>query len=115
MIIYTTSPKSKKRKPNAKKRALAASWQEILKKHNSNKLFKKTVFEQYVPPKPKWIEPGRDPKAYASVNTDYHDTSKKTPIYYTGDKMKGIGTLHKSNAVPIFSEEEAKDQANMRR
>lgn len=34
---------------------------------------------------------------------------------YTGDKMIGIGTLHKSNAVPIFSEEEAKDQANMRR
>jgi hypothetical protein len=29
--------------------------------------------------------------------------------------MIGIGTLHKSNAVPIFTEEEAKDQANMRR
>ena len=34
---------------------------------------------------------------------------------YTGSKMKGIGTLHKSNAVPIFTDEEAKDQANMRR
>jgi hypothetical protein len=34
---------------------------------------------------------------------------------YTGDKMKGIGTLHKSNAVPIFTAEEAIDQANMRR
>lgn len=34
---------------------------------------------------------------------------------YTGDKMLGIGTLHKSNAVPIFSDAEAKDQANMRR
>ncbi len=34
---------------------------------------------------------------------------------YTGTKMKGIGTLHKSNAVPIFTDEEAKDQANMRR
>jgi hypothetical protein len=34
---------------------------------------------------------------------------------YTGAKMKGIGTLHKSNAVPIFTDEEAKDQANMRR
>ena len=34
---------------------------------------------------------------------------------YTGDNMKGIGTLHKSNAVPIFTDEEAKDQANMRR
>lgn len=34
---------------------------------------------------------------------------------YTGAKMKGIGTLHKSNAVPIFTDEEAIDQANMRR
>jgi len=29
--------------------------------------------------------------------------------------MLGIGTLHKSNAVPIFSQEEAEDQATMRR
>jgi hypothetical protein len=34
---------------------------------------------------------------------------------YTGDKIIGIGTLHKSNAVPIFSDEEAKDIAKMRR
>jgi len=29
--------------------------------------------------------------------------------------MVGIGTLHKSNAVPIFNIEEAQDQAKMRR
>lgn len=34
---------------------------------------------------------------------------------YTGDKIKGIGTMHKSNAVPIFSDEEAIAIANMRR
>jgi hypothetical protein len=34
---------------------------------------------------------------------------------YTGDKIKGIGTMHKSNAVPIFSNEEAVAIANMRR
>jgi hypothetical protein len=34
---------------------------------------------------------------------------------YTGDKIKGIGTMHKSNAVPIFSDEEAQDIAKMRR
>lgn len=34
---------------------------------------------------------------------------------YTGTKIKGIGTMHKSNAVPIFSDDEAKDIANMRR
>lgn len=34
---------------------------------------------------------------------------------YTGTNMIGIGTLHKSNAVPIFSEQEAKDISTMRR
>jgi hypothetical protein len=39
---------------------------------------------------------------------------KPSPIY-TGTKVKGIGTMHKSNAVPIFSDEEAQDIARMRR
>ena len=34
---------------------------------------------------------------------------------YTGTLIKGIGTMHKSNAVPIFSDEEAMDIAKMRR
>jgi hypothetical protein len=34
---------------------------------------------------------------------------------YTGDKMLGIGTLHKSNAVPVFNTEEAREMARMRR
>ena len=34
---------------------------------------------------------------------------------YTGTAIKGIGTMHKSNAVPIFSDEEAVDISRMRR
>ena len=34
---------------------------------------------------------------------------------YTGDAVLGISTLHKSNAVPVFSKDEAKDIAKMRR
>ena len=34
---------------------------------------------------------------------------------YTGTKVKGIATMHKSNAVPIFSDEEAVDISRMRR
>lgn len=34
---------------------------------------------------------------------------------YTGDKIIGIGTMHKSNAVPIFSGEQAVDISKMRR
>jgi hypothetical protein len=36
-------------------------------------------------------------------------------MQYTGTKMKGIGTLHKSNAVPVFTDEEAVSLASMRR
>lgn len=34
---------------------------------------------------------------------------------YTGTKVKGIATMHKSNAVPIFTDEEAIEVARMRR
>jgi hypothetical protein len=40
--------------------------------------------------------------------------TKETPKY-TGTKILGIGTMHKSNAVPVFSDEEAKDISKMRR
>ena len=41
--------------------------------------------------------------------------SSKVIPQYTGTKMIGVGTMHKSNAVPIFSDEEAHDIATMRR
>jgi len=34
---------------------------------------------------------------------------------YTGTKVKGIATMHKSNAVPVFSDEQAIDISRMRR
>lgn len=37
------------------------------------------------------------------------------PKIYTGTKVKGIATMHKSNAVPVFSDEEAQDISRMRR
>jgi hypothetical protein len=39
----------------------------------------------------------------------------RKPMQYTGDKIVGIGTMHKSNAVPIFTDQEAKDISSMRR
>ena len=41
--------------------------------------------------------------------------SSKPTQQYTGTKILGIGTLHKSNAVPVFSDDEAKDISRMRR
>jgi hypothetical protein len=39
----------------------------------------------------------------------------KPVTMYTGTEMLGIGQLHKSNAVPVFREQDAVDLANMRR
>ena len=60
--------------------------------------------------------PGREPQAIPSLDTGVKGavTVKATP-QYTGTKIRGIGTMHKSNAVPIFSDEDAVDIARMRR
>jgi len=58
----------------------------------------------------------RQTKQYQSLVTTTGSTTK--PIQgkvYTGTAMIGIGTLHKSNAVPVFKAEDLKDQAKMRR
>ena len=41
--------------------------------------------------------------------------SSKVIPQYTGTKMIGVGTMHKSNAVPVFSDEEAVEISRMRR
>lgn len=114
MIIYTHQ-KSKKQRPNAKQRQLAVEWELIKLKHESTtkthasaKKVGNYIFSQnYV----------RKTQQYPSHVTSLPGVTTK-PLEekrYTGDKIIGIGTLHKSNAVPIFSQEEAKDQATMRR
>ena len=40
---------------------------------------------------------------------------KHDPNKYTGDKMIGIGVVHKSGLQPVFSQEQAEDLAKMRR
>ena len=96
---------------------LEAEWKELQKrwgieaeeKRRSRALKAKT----YVPPaNPRLAELRSAP----SVDTGHTGavTIKQTP-QYTGTKIVGIGTMHKSNAVPIFSDQEAKEISSMRR
>jgi len=115
-VIFTSVPKAKKRKPTAKQRELQESWERLLKQYAT-----KTV----VKPKPQQLSDvyslgktaRRETPKIPSLNNgvDTGAATKKTSPVYTGTKVKGIGTMHKSNAVPIFSDEEAKDIATMRR
>lgn len=51
----------------------------------------------------------------ASLNTSAHYTDRKQSMMYTGSLVKGIATMHKSNAVPVIDEEQMKDISRMRR
>lgn len=60
--------------------------------------------------------PGRETQRIDSRDTGHVGAVRSRDIpQYTGTKVKGIGTMHKSNAVPIFSDEEAVAIATMRR
>ena len=102
-----------------KARELDASWKELQKKWG---------VEQEEKKRSRAI--GAEPLAYnlgapAGRTTSNHikslDTGHTGAVrtkdipQYTGTKIKGIGTMHKSNAVPVFSDEEAVEISRMRR
>ena len=62
------------------------------------------------------IPEGRNTTAHLkSRDTGGGTATLKELKVYTGTKVKGIATMHKSNAVPVFSDEEAVDISKMRR
>jgi hypothetical protein len=61
------------------------------------------------------IPEGRNTTAHLkSVDTGGNATLAPVKVY-TGTMVKGIATMHKSNAVPVFSDEQAVDISRMRR
>ena len=114
-FLHTSLGKSKKRKnKTAKQRELDASWQKLLKKYEPKKPIKAIANSGAGLPslgKPACRE---TPKIPSLPFTGAPCYKKENPVY-TGDKIKGIGTMHKSNSVPVFSNEEAVAIATMRR
>ena len=101
-----------------KSRELDASWNELQKKwaveadDKKRKRALKAETLTYSLPTPV----GRTNTHHIpSLNSGVGVAALAPAKVYTGDKIKGIGTMHKSNAVPIFSDEEAVAIANMRR
>lgn len=92
---------------------LESEWQKI-KDRYAPKTKLQVGRSSFVAPKPMRRDEGQP--RIPSLDTGHKGavTIKPTP-QYTGDKIVGIGTMHKSNAVPIFSDQEAKDISSMRR
>ena len=62
------------------------------------------------------IPEGRNTTSHIQSRGDYTGNATLPPAkVYTGTMVKGIATMHKSNAVPVFSDEEAVDISRMRR
>ena len=101
----------------AKRRAeqLDKEWNNIKMKHGADLEDKKRRRAMAAEP---WIsKPDLSLSApkIPSLDTGWIPCVKKATPVYTGTKVKGIATMHKSNAVPIFSDEEAIDISRMRR
>jgi hypothetical protein len=115
-LIYT-STKSKiktKKKPGWQK--TEADYKEWLKKHGVDTGKKKLKLTPVI------INPvvvsgvmRRETAYHPSLNTHSGSTAPAEKKVYTGDKMLGIAVMHKSNLVPIFTEENAVEVSKMRR
>jgi hypothetical protein len=101
-----------------KAREQAESWQALQKKW-ANESPSRTPA-----PKPSSLSSAYSLKIPEGRNTTAHIKSLDTGLgnavlkpakQYTGTKVKGIATMHKSNAVPVFSDEQAIDISKMRR
>ena len=100
-----------------KARQLDADWKELQKKWGieAEKKRAKRAMTASVYIAPKVAHRGSDQPKIPSLPFTGGPCTKPEQKVYTGTKVKGIGTMHKSNAVPIFSDEEAVDISKMRR
>lgn len=118
MIIYGHIRKSKPKKLTKVQQAEYDAWCRKVGIGTGTKKVTKTTFKSTGKFPKLTIPADRDPKQYKSVDTGVQvaNWNKKDKVtQYTGDKMIGIGTLHKSNGIPVFNDTEAKDMAKMRR
>jgi hypothetical protein len=122
--LSTTGKKKGKKKfasaEHARKaRDLDESWKELQKKWGIEAEEKKRARAMSAPSLSGHyslaIPEGRNTTAHLKSVDTGGNAILKAPKVYTGTKVKGIATMHKSNAVPIFSDEEAIDISKMRR
>jgi hypothetical protein len=72
------------------------------------------INKAYIPPAVYRRDTPNVPSFTASV-VSANATKRTEPRKYTGTLIKGIATMHKSNAVPVINEEQMKDISRMRR
>lgn len=123
--LSTTGKKKGKKKfasaEHARKaRELDESWKELQKKWGIEAENKKRARAMAAPSLSGnyslSIPEGRNTTSHLkSLNSGLGVATLSPAKVYTGTMVKGIATMHKSNAVPVFSDEQAVDISRMRR
>jgi hypothetical protein len=113
-MIYGYIPKSKPKKLTKAQQEQKQQWLLSINKISERRYSKSPVIKRKLPLN-KVVSFHRETPIYQSLDTGFIPCIRKSENLYTGDKIKGIGTMHKSNAVPVFTDNEAKDIASMRR
>ena len=118
MMIYGYIPKSKTKKltkaQKEQKEAFDRALNQLSNKQYSRNPTNSTKKSQILVKKETIFR--RETPKYESVDTGFIPCTK--PIegnVYTGEKMRGVATMHKSNAVPVFNDTQAKEISSMRR
>jgi hypothetical protein len=116
MPVYYSTTNTKKRKQKRK-----VGWQKAEQEHKA--FLEKWGIDDTKPKKKREFVPltseketyCRETKHYPSAGDGIGVATKKESPKYTGTLIKGIATMHKSNAVPVINKEQATDISNMRR
>ena len=115
MFIYVKNSSNSKKKKKAGWKQSEESHKKWLLSHgvNPDAPKKRKEFVAYTPPSQPYRR--ETPKIESLNSNNFAPCTKKDSQRYTGTLIKGIATMHKSNAIPIISEEHAIEVAKMRR
>jgi hypothetical protein len=126
-LSTTGKKRGKKKFRNAtsanKARQNAEAWQALLDKwgvkeddnRTSGKNLRKSTWMGPTVNSRVVVDPRRLTNHIPSLDTGKGVAVKREVQQYTGTAMLGIGQLHKSNSIPVFSKEDAVDISKMRR
>lgn len=112
-VFVTTTKYNSKKKSSTKLKQSKFEHEQFIQKMTKGKKFDSSSMSK------SWQEEYKeqisvDRSNYVSAGID-GNCSKPEPKTYTGKNLLGIAMMHKSNLVPVFSTEDAKDISSMRR
>jgi len=114
VFVTTTKTNSKGKKLNRKQLIAKAEHQKFIEKYTKGQKADKKVLDLMF--KSEYTSSMKvDRLAFGKTGMVRGVFAPPKEKVYTGDKLIGIATMHKSNSVPVFKKEDAAEIASMRR